>query len=331
MLLKFFYSFKKSVVLLSSLPLCIGVLIQLSTFSVEAAECTSAPNIMLYLTPSTNTLSIDPTLPVGSVLATASASWAQGVGPCMGRGSIQINGEGTPNGKIYPTTVPGIGYRAKLTTSWDSRLTGFWPTTTLVGNNITFGPEYFDGTILVEFLKTGPVSAAGGIYGPAKIGSLDIVGGVGSGEYFVYYLNSPITILPTLPACTLVDSVISVTLPDVKQSSLNVAGKTDGDTRFNIPLKCDRTADISLSFSGDATHPSNGVFKNTNAENSDYVGIQLLDKNGTPVSSIEEEYSVIGDMNGSSNYPMTARYYTIIPGSPAGSVNAVVYATLVYN
>ncbi|HDR2407896.1 TPA: fimbrial protein, partial [Enterobacter asburiae] len=58
-------------------------------------------------------------------------------------------------------------------------------------------------------------------------------------------------------------------------------------------------------------------------------GIQLLDKNNTPVEI--GKATDVGSVTGEYNYPMTARYYRLSNSVPPGEVNAIANVTIVYN
>ncbi|WP_337262916.1 MULTISPECIES: fimbrial protein [unclassified Serratia (in: enterobacteria)] len=186
------------------------------------------------------------------------------------------------------------------------------------------------GNLTIEFIKTGPISSEGGTFGPGKLGSLYVSNANVAGDYVIYYLSSAMTVKPTTPACTVTSSSITVPLPDTNQSALNTAGSTSGATSFTIPLRCTAATSLSLSFRGDMADSSKGVFKNTHSANAANVGIQIL-KDGTPVPTATDSYVNIGSVNGSLNVPLTARYYALTPGVPAGAVSAMAYASIVYN
>ena len=113
---------------------------------------------------------------------------------------------------------------------------------------------------------------------------------------------------------------------------LKGTGTTYGDTTFNIPLNCKSASNISLSFTGSAmVDNANGVFLNNDSITGSSVGVQILDREGNPVSASVGELTTIGELNGDLSYPMTARYYSLVDTVPAGDVVSTVYATIVYN
>lgn len=275
------------------------------------------------------TLSVNPSLPVGTVLATITLSWGSTPSTCTlntptGTAQYEFKGEGVPDGHLYPTSILGISYDGRLP-GWSYQgLDGYWP----VSKPYSYfgGSTISAGNTIIEFVKTGQVTL-GQPFGPGLI----MEGTINGLSWFNIYLDNSITIIPTVPACTITQSVIPVTLATASSNDLKTTGNTAESTAFNIPIKCDTEADIGLSFSGTVADSANGVFKSSDAETADKVGIQLLDKNSTPVPTDADHSVPVGKINGPYNYPMTARYYTLAPGVTAGKVSSVVNATIIYN
>ncbi|MEB7279459.1 fimbrial protein [Enterobacter asburiae] len=288
--------------------------------NVFAGECPYSVHVTY-----TDSVKVDPSLPVGSVLGTITLSW-----PTMGTtwscvyapsgGSITFNGEGAPNGNLYPTAVPGIAYRGRLP-AWQSLgLGGYWPTAGGYPYYVNNGVS--GGSAEIEFIKTGPVGS--GTLGPQVM----MYGKIANQAWFNIILDSAVPIEPKDDACTITQSTIPVTLETVP-SSVFASSVTAGDTGFSIPINCTAPANVALSFTGDTVDAANGVFKNTSAITGGQVGIQLLDKNNTPVE-IGKSTSV-GSVTGEYNYPMTARYYRLSNGVPPGEVNAIANVSIIYN
>lgn len=281
-----------------------------------------------------STLDVNPALPVGSVIGTLYGTFASGSGCSTSFNYAQVHGIGDDNNNLYPTSIPGVAYRGMLTSGLgniliQSILNRYWPAGVGFSPNGTLS-SFTGGNVKIEFVKTGPVPSSGGVLQPGTIGILYGMNGMTQFNMIIFNLVSPIIIAPTNPACTVTSANIIVPLNNVSQSTLSSAGVTAGDTDFTLPLQCDSSANISLQFSGDAANAANGVFKNTNSANANNVGIQLL-KDGQPVSITTGSYLAVGTVNGAVNFPMTARYYALTSGVPAGDVNAVAYATIIYN
>lgn len=278
------------------------------------------------------TLSVNPSTPNGSVVGNITISWATTPpSSCAVVGNptakYTFTGLGTPNGNLYPTGIDGLSYRGRLP-GWDyAGLSGWWPTTAPWPVDTTDSSRVSAGSAFIEFVKTGPISSAGGNFGPTTI----MNGTIDDGAWLNIFMDNAIIIKPTAPACTVTQSAITVTLEDASVGDLNTVGSTAKEKDFTLPLKCDRQANISISFSGTVADQANGVFKNTVAETTDTVGIQLLDKNSNPVLAGAGHELPVGKLTGTLNYAMKARYYALAPDSPGGDVSSVIYATIIYN
>lgn len=288
--------------------------------NVFAGECPYAVHVSYA-----GSVEIDPTLPVGSVLGSITLSW-----PMMGTewscvsapsgGSMSFLGNGTPNGNLYPTPVPGIAYRGRLPDWQTLGMGGWWPVNGGYPYKVNNGVA--DGSAIIEFIKTGPVGS--GTLGPQVL----MYGKIANQSWFNIILDSAVPIGPKDDACTITQSTIPVTLETVP-SSVFASSVTAGDTGFSIPINCATPANVALSFTGDTVDAANGVFKNTSAITGGQVGIQLLDKNNTPVEIGKS--TIVGSVTGEYNYPMTARYYRLSNSVPPGEVNGIANVTIVYN
>ncbi|MBN4802522.1 fimbrial protein [Enterobacter asburiae] len=288
--------------------------------NVFAGECPYAVHVSYA-----DSVKVDPSLPVGSVLGKMTLSW-----PLMGTtwkcvnaasgGTIKFTGNGAPDGNLYPSGVPGIAYRGRLP-AWQSLgLGGYWPISGGYPYPVSNGVS--GGSAEIEFIKTGAVGS--GTIGPQVM----MYGTINNQAWFNIILDSAVPIEPADDACTITQSTIPVTLETVP-SSVFASSVTAGDTGFSIPLNCTTPANVALSFSGDTVDAANGVFKNTSAITGGQVGIQLLDKNNTPVEI--GKATDVGSVTGEYNYPMTARYYRLSNSVPPGEVNAIANVTIVYN
>ena len=279
---------------------------------------------------SVSSLDVDPSLPIGSPIGSAQASFPElPFNGCVGQGQGQIVGIGTPVGKVYPTTIQGVGYRAIILSNWAPPLSiDYWPTGTVGGPLTTwFSGGFPAGTLKIEFIKTGVIPAKGGTFGPTPIGYLMVGGYIGA----TFNLDAPMVVNPVTNACTITQSAITVNLDDVRAGQINVPGSTANEKLVNIPLSCSLPAAISLAFSGTVTDSTNAVFTNSNSGNASSVGIQLLDQYNNPVPTLAGQYVSLGTVNGTLNYPMTARYYSLRSNVDAGVVNTVINVAIVYN
>lgn len=275
-------------------------------------------------------ISLNPGLPVGTVVATATLSWPTfntGSGGCpvpYATGShFGLTGMGTPNGNLYPTGIDGLSYRGKINGGWPSNFFVYWPAS--VTQPGPYGSGVGGGSVLIEFVKTGPLTS--GTFNPQVLmhATLDSV------PWFDIYMGSPMVIKPTVPACTVTQSAITVNLDDGNTSQLATAGNTSKDKTFSIPLNCTSASNISLTFSGDIVDSSNAVFRNlSGSANAASVGIQIL-SGSTPVPTTAGTYLNLGAINGSTTVPLIARYYALANNPDVGTVSAIAYATIVYN
>jgi type 1 fimbria pilin len=275
-------------------------------------------------------INLNPTLAIGSVVATVNMTWPiiMSGGDCpvaynTPSGVFALLGEGVPNGRLYPTSIPGIAYRGRISDGWAPRLENTWPliTTMAVG-----GPQgVAGGTATLEFIKTGPIEP--GTFDPQRV----MHASINDVPWFELYLGNPIPVVPTVPACTVTQSAITVNLEDTDTSQLAGMGNTSKDKAFNIPLACSAATNIALAFSGDIADDTNAVFRNlSGSANAASVGVQIL-KDNTPVPTTPGNFLNLGSINGSVNVPMTARYYALTDNVEVGAVNSIAYATIVYN
>jgi type 1 fimbria pilin len=300
-----------------------------ATFNVSAVECINpSMNQITISAPSVTNASLE--VPIGQVIASTTASWPTTTVSCTMTGSGSVIGVGTPNGNIYPTSIPGIGYRGKVTAPWSAPLTNYWPTGSL-SSPYGLSGVFNGGTLLLEFIKTGPIPSTGGTFGPVKVGSEYIQRTSISGDYIYFYLATPLIISPAVPACTITQSAITVNLDDSQTSQLTALGNTSKDKAFSIPLNCTSASNISMGFSGDIADNTNAVFRNlSGSTNATSVGVQILE-NGTPVPTTVGSYLNLGTINGNTSVALTARYYALTDNAYPGEVSAIAYASILYN
>ncbi|HHE5406473.1 fimbrial protein [Klebsiella michiganensis] len=305
--------------------------------SVFAADCKTSMSYVKVVSDIPPTLKINPNVPIGGVMA--SGTYRTGSGPLpngctmYGPTTGYLTGVGTPNGNVYPTNLPYVGYKIMalggnyISSKFYNK---YWPITVS-----TPEPYLVIGTVQsfnfkFELIKLGTITADTPLVLPV-LGHHRVTNRYGSFNFMEFTNKTSFQLIPESSTCTVLQSAISVTLNDVNQNDLNVMGKTAKDTNFQIPVNCKEATNISLSFSGDVADSVNGVFRNSNAENAENVGVQILDNVGNPVPTALGSYKVIGTVNGTLNYPMTARYYALTNNVSAGKVNAIANVTILYN
>lgn len=284
---------------------------------VQAGPCPIIYNVAVP-----TTLNIDPTAAVGSVLATMNLSFPKNTTCVVNASTITTydSGNGTPVGNLYPTAIPGISYRGRVTAGWTYGL-GYWPQTTVETTTSLTGVAA--ATVTIEFVKTGPVL-------PGTFPAQDIMKTVANTtSFFILHTANAIEIKPTVPSCT-VTPVVTVVLDGVAKASLATTGATTGDKSFNINVNCASPTSLALSFSGTAVDTNNAIFKNTDATTGASVGVQIL-KDSNPVPLVAGNYISLGIVDGSVSPVFTARYYALTNSVVEGAVTSVAYATIVYN
>lgn len=292
----------------------------------QAYAC--SPGVLVLSAPAT--IKIDPSQAVGQVIGSATLAFpstsitadCNDYIPWNSTGTHAFTGEGTPNGKLYPTGIDGVAYRAKYEIPGVPQTQDWFP---ISWTGPIGGTDMNGGELSVEFVKTGRV-ATGGVFGPQTIGTWFVAGY----PFVEWNLYSSINVVPFSTACTVTQANIAVPLNNVSPAELKNVGDTAKDKDFTIPLNCNAPVSISLAFSGTTTDSANGVFKNTGEDNGSSVGVQIL-KDGVPVSTEAGASTLIGPVNGNLDATFTARYYALSDKVLPGDVKAVAYATVVYN
>lgn len=308
----------------------------LSMPKVFASSCMDNGSYTRVYANITSPLLIKPEVSIGDVISSTVTSFPSGSTsvPCKvpGPGSLIATGSGTANGNLYPTSVSGVSYRIKMTSGWT--LPGFsnsyWPYTSYSTANTLVDNYYRGGTIQVDLIKTGPTPGTAS-WAPSILGQIQFENNGQIYNFIEIYNSTPIELVPDNPSCKVTQSAITVSLEDVNTNKLSHVGSTSRDTSFSIPLTCSSPANVSVAFSGTMADSSNAVFSNlNNGSNANQVGVQIL-SGAEPVPVATGSYINIGQVNGYISVPLTARYYALTSSPDAGAVNAIVYATLIYN
>ncbi|MCS3601668.1 type 1 fimbria pilin [Buttiauxella sp. BIGb0471] len=304
-----------------------AILVALFLIALTTGYTQAACPVIYNATPPAD-LNIDPSLPVGSVLATMQLSWPLQNG-CQVNGSgagfhVGQYGNGVPNGNLYPTGLAGVSYRGKIEGWYNS---AYWPT--VYDTSAVQMTAIGSGTATIEFVKTGPVEA--GILPPMdylRVQATD-VSGTPDATMLIIRTGVPIPVDPVINSCS-ATPVVPVSLNTVLNDDLATVGATAGDKTFNINVTCTGPANISLMFTGDVVDSNNAVFRNSDAITGSTIGIQILNNNSAvPIGA--GRYMNLNVVNGTVSPTFTARYYAFAQPVIAGNVNAIAYATIVYN
>jgi len=122
----------------------------------------------------------------------------------------------------------------------------------------------------------------------------------------------------------------SVQLGQVRSARMDTVGNTSNGVGFNIVLDdCDTSVSgtAAISFSGVTTSSNNTALQLSSSSasgNATGVGIQILDKSGTPLALDGTAWSAAHTLiNGTNTLPFQARYITTsLPVSP-GVANSI--------
>ncbi|WP_273908116.1 type 1 fimbrial major subunit FimA [Enterobacter bugandensis] len=120
----------------------------------------------------------------------------------------------------------------------------------------------------------------------------------------------------------------TVNLGQIRSAKLNKAGATSSLVGFNIELgDCDTSVSskASVAFSGptiDTANPNVLALQSSSAGGASNVGVQILDKTGTPLALDGTAFSAATTLNDGKNViPFQARYYATGVAT-AGTANA---------
>ena len=305
-----------------------------SNFVFAATNCTGSEDYTPVKVTIPSPIIITPEIQIGEVIGSTTSTFPDGntTTGCWIKGTsgkVPINGTGVPNGNLYPTTIPGISYRAKMTAGWmlPGIQNAYWPAVgSWSGGDFSHG-DYNGGTFTIELIKTGAIP--GNVtWTPGVLGTIQAVTLGKTYNFIEFYNNDPIPIKPLNPACKVTNAVIPVALEPVRSSLLKTTGSTAGEKSISIPLTCSMPVRVSLEFEGDFADSENSVLINTGSDtNKNNVGVQVLDNAGNPLQALVN----LGAVNGDINYDIKARYYALTNGVPAGDVSSKIYATIMYN
>jgi type 1 fimbria pilin len=229
-----------------------------------------------------------------------------------------ISSQPASGATIFPTGVPGIGYRIPHPDTGSYLLA-------YSGDTVASGDYDLSITSGIELVKTGTI-ANGAVVRAGTLGywrydnnvraeNFNLIGSV----TFVY------------PACTVNNNVINVVLPTVSNTAFNGVGTTAGATAFNISLNCSAGSTLAIEFdTANASSVANSVIANsTGTGRAKNIGVQLVNQGFVPITFGSP--AVVGTTpDGPYNLTYYARYYQTAAAPTAGTVSATATFTLTY-
>lgn len=290
------------------------------------------------------TISIDPNIPVGGVLARQTISqrkvldadgnlWSSAGlvcdTPLVTVDANVTSGPLTALPNVYETGIPGIGLRivesGRPLSVWP--LSWFYSSSTKVLVNPTTELD-------LEFVKTGPITGGGAISGNVAqyiaTGPGVVIVGMGP--------SSPIIVVPAVPTCSTTTPDVLVNLDAADVGGFATTGSTLSEKAFNVSLSCSggnagTKTSVFMSLA-DQTTPANTTqtLSLTSASTATGVGVQVL-RNDVPISwvSSTNRFKVQDVLPGNStvDIPFKARY--IRTGAmTAGLVQGIATFTMEY-
>jgi type 1 fimbria pilin len=317
------------------------------------AACTLAGNLLQPLVFAFTPYSppnFDPNVANGTVVASQVLSFSavSGTGGTLTCGTPGIGLQtrsGTTGAQegtymTYPTGIAGVGIRF-TTQGGTGAGYGVWPTSVDWGTTPTLTIATV-GSVLVEFVKVGPITAGGTIVG--ELGATYIQNG--ATKLSSYVVNGGITIKPTVPTCTVQSpSPIAVPMGSAAANAFTGVGTTSSGSGqpFTIQLQCAGGTSgattkmyITLTDQTNAANVSNALTLSADSTASG-VGIQV--RNGSTIISYGPDSSAAGNTNqwfvtqaGNEpiSIPLTARYVQTGSVVRPGTANARATFTMSY-
>lgn len=276
---------------------------------------------MVAQIPAQSPPSFSPAVPVGTVLIrvelpSAAAEFRLNC-PSGIRDNIYTRDGSQGAYNTWPTNVAGIGVRMQFGGSSGGGRGIWWPWT--IGTPSSQALYGGSRTLLVEFVKTGPISAGGSLSG-------EIGAGWAQGKSFKFLsyqiAGGGITITPRVPTCKVREKTLNVPLGDISANQvLPTVGSTSEAKPFKIVLDCGGGDDGSVTKTymtlTDVSNNANRSDTLTLSPESTAKGLGVQVLNGTKIVSYGPDSSVTGTpnqfytgttQNGVLEIPLSARY-----------------------
>ncbi|WEN15218.1 fimbrial protein [Rhodanobacter sp. AS-Z3] len=278
-----------------------------------------------YLVSVPTTLVNDPSIPVGSVLYTSSATAvSQAVNfTCKnsgnGWGLLGSSGATLPSGvNLFPTGTTGVGYRVSQKGDYIYAYPYF---------SLDSGASWVENdAVTIELVKTGTITDGSALQGALS----QFKAGTSSNYIIDAVINLANRLTFTAPACQVSTSNINVTLPTVTGQAFSGVGSVTGTTPFQIGLICSKGAIVRVTL--DTATPvagKPGVIAPSSGGSSG-VGVQVLDSSGTTPVSFGVAKTIGATPNGALSVSYFARYYQTGATVGTGLLGATATFTLSY-
>lgn len=268
-----------------------GLLFPLHALADCTASTADGMSYFVATSPDFNPPSFNPaTIPIGGVIYSGPLSirFQNAVNnttakvACTSSIYQYMTGIGTPNGNIYPTSVPNIGVRIRTNAGQYYPLRASSPTGSIFYFAVNAG-----SIATIELIKTGNITAPGtlsGAYARSRVNTED-------GQVLVEYrFASPVQIIPRVPTCKVAKSSVDVPVGTVLAKKFTGVGSVSPEKSFSISLNC------SGGDAGTSLRPYVTLTDNTNQSNvstrlsltpqstASGIDIQIL-KDGTVLSA----------------------------------------------
>lgn len=337
-----------------------GVLLALSWLPVGAqaapGTCTSSlgGSAPLILTVSGFTVNTDPTVPVGTVIGSRTASLGadnpSATFTCTASLNQYIfNGDGLLLGTVgaytgvYASNIPGIGIQLTIGgVGTFPAVMAVDPATHYAGFPYSPNSQF---TLTIKLIKTGPITAGGSISG--EVGQFLFAGAnLPQTQFESIRISTPIIVIPSVPACTVTSPLnIPVDVGSAAVSDFHGIGAPPSHTSpFSINLSCSggtpgATTNMYMTLT-DQTNPGNtsNVLSLGTGSSASGVGIQILKADNSIVSygpdssaaGNTNQWFVQNTGNGTVTIPLKAGLVQTNATINSGSVQAIATYTMSY-
>ncbi|KVM03223.1 hypothetical protein WL40_22470 [Burkholderia ubonensis] len=313
-----------------------------ATCNVRQSFVGSGPGRFTISLPAT--VAFDPMQPDGTVLMSRDVVsqgfevYATGCKNPNSLGREMHSGVGTLGRfDTFPTSVAGVGIRVGYRSSGG---TAIWWNNNIVDNSGSVGMTIYPPPLVVELIKTGPITAQGSLGG--EIGRLTLLDH-GQIVYSVF-MTGTLTIKPSVPTCNVLTKTVPVGLGKVTMETLRGLGSSSQSTPFDIKLQCaggtqGATTRMFMTLT-DAADPGNrgtALSLSPDSKAKGY-GIQILRADDTPVSYGPDSAAAgnpgqwyVGEPgNNHVAIPLKARYVRTATDVQPGTANGVATFTMSY-